>query len=61
MESLTPIDPNQRGAHLSIKLSKYAKEMFKEVEKRGILVNFILFLFDLNWLVILSFLFTINF
>ena len=40
MESLTPIDPNQRGAHLSIKLSKYAKEMFKEVEKRGILVNY---------------------
>lgn len=40
MESLTPTDPYQRGAMLSIKFSRDAEKMFKEIEKRGVVVSY---------------------
>lgn len=39
MESLTPTDPNQRGAQLSIRLSRNVKQMFEEIEKHGVVVR----------------------
>ena len=39
MESLTPTDPYQRGAQLSIKFSRDVEKMFAEIEKRGVVVR----------------------
>ena len=49
MESLTPSDPEQRGAQLSIRFSKHVKQMFDEVSKRGVIVSlYNLFLFTIK-------------
>lgn len=39
MESLTPTDPHQRGAMLSIKFSRDAEKMFAEIEKQGVVCD----------------------
>ena len=38
-ELLTPEDPEQRGAQISIKFSVNCEEMHKEIEKRGVVVS----------------------
>jgi kynureninase len=41
---LTPIDPEQRGAQLSLQFSKNVKDVHESLEKLGIVVGFNFFL-----------------
>jgi kynureninase len=36
---LTPSDPEQRGAQLSVRFSKHVLEVFEQLEKRGVVVS----------------------
>jgi kynureninase len=45
---LTPSDPDQRGAQLSVRFSKHVLKVFEELEKRGVVVSYILYFFLLD-------------
>jgi kynureninase len=44
LEILTPSDPDQRGAQLSIKFEKNVYSIHKELEKRGVIVRYIIYI-----------------
>ena len=38
VESLTPLDPEKRGAQISLKFSKDVEKVHEQLEKRGVVV-----------------------